>query len=432
MSQDKPLDRPAPYSEEAERAVVGCCMIEPESAAVVLEMLRGGGIHLEKNRTIFSAMQTLAAQGCIIDEVSLGDQLARSGVLVQCGGREYLSKCISSTPSAAGVEDYCRIILRHAASRRMIEAAGKMLARAYEGDCTEREALALIGHPEADQQADKDVFEDWIADEAAGQTIPISTGFKRLDASTNGGMRPGELWIVAGRTSMGKTAFALNIAKNAKCKLAYYSYEMSGARLGRRLLSCVSGVPLSHIINGMTEDEREAVVNWGESLRHIQVRTRERRKCATVQELQSSIASDARVGFRVVFVDYLGLVRSDDVRIKGEGLIAELTSMLKQAAEKHGITIVAMSQLNRALEARTNKDKKPQLSDMRGGGSIEQDADVALMLYRPDYYEIPDPKKPKPRITDGILAVGKNRDGDRNDEIPLKLELGRQLFYEAT
>jgi len=196
-------------------------------------------------------------------------------------------------------------------------------------------------------------------------------------------------------------------------------------------LSAAISVPLRHLRTGMNEDEKRLVYEWGHTISHIHARTRNRYKMGTISQLCERISDDAQNGFRVIFIDYLGLIRADNPdKTKGEGLLAEITGRLKDATDKHNISIVALSQLSRALESRTldDKDRKPQMSDLRGSGAIEQDADVVLLLYRPDYYfTLEKEKKP---VTDGIVIVGKNRDGARSDEIALELNLSVQQIRE--
>jgi len=376
---------------------------------------------------------------------TLPDAAERDGTLGAFGGSydsalHWSVMAGSANPLDAGHELDALVALK----RRLL-IASTTVAMTEIGDPARIRDIAVdlhrkISELEVGSCADKNMAESWVDEEKTAhlRPKPVMTGFPTLDHTTNGGLCVGELTVVGARTSMGKTAFALNMARNAitadgECpKVAYYSYEMSGARLARRMLSAVSSVSLGHIRNGMTEDEREHVTRSLPAINHVYPRTREHHRIGTVSEMCAQITRDAQAGFRVIFVDYIGLVRSDNPdKVRGEALLADVTSRLKDLTVQHNISIVALSQMSRASESRQVKDdeKKPQLSDLRGSGAIEQDADVVILLYRPDYY-LNVQGQPKSQTTDGIAIVAKNRDGTRSDEVPLLLTLSCQQIWE--
>jgi len=427
---DEPSDAPSrteerdlslpPHSLQAEEAVLGAVLKSPGSVVRVSDFLKPEDFYAQRNRHVFRAMVGLFADGQPIDYHSVGDRLAQLGMYEASGGLMYLSELSLATPTAAHIEHYGRIVERTSIMRQLIAKAQTIAEIAYRDNLDPDTALEkaeqlILSVAEKrvtrDFRSLEDVLTEYmeqieaLADgEATRYGIP--TGFMDLDKLL-GGFQRTDLIILAARTSVGKTSFALNLAVNAAVKhnatVAIFSLEMSAEQLASRLLSMESGVDSPRIrsahLNEQESRKLDAAMNhlakapiWVDDTPSI-----------PIMELRSKARRlAAEHSLDMIVVDYLQLIASDG----GESRVQELGQIsraLKALARELRVPILALSQLSRAVEQRT--PHIPQLSDLRESGALEQDADVVLFIYREEKYN---PDTDKRGVADIIVAKHRN------------------------
>jgi replicative DNA helicase len=431
-----------PSSNQAEQALLGGLMLDNSSWDRIADLVASPDFFRPDHRLIFSAIQGLAERSQPADAVTLGEYLASREELANAGGTAYLTELVTDTASAANVTYYARIIRERALLRRLIEVGNEIASSAYRPE----------GRPIAElvDEAERRVFE--IAErgqrrgsgfirlseilhstidrldtlhQSQGSITGLPTGFNRLDDFT-AGLQPGDLIIVAGRPSMGKTSLALNIAENAalgaRKSAAIFSMEMSVEQLALRMVSSLGRVDQAHLRNGRFGDDDWPRINGAiqqmaeapiyiddtPSMTPTEVRARARR-------LQRERGLD------LIVVDYLQLMRVAGTAENRATEISEISRSLKGLARELRVPIIALSQLNRSVESRT--DKKPVMSDLRESGAIEQDADLILFIYRDEVYNHDSPRK---GIAD--INIAKQRNGPTG-EFPLTF-LGKFTKFE--
>lgn len=436
-------DLPAPpSSNQAEQALLGGLMLDNSSWDRIADLVAAPDFFRPDHRLIFSAIEGLAERSQPADPVTLGEYLASRGELADAGGAGYLGDLVTDTPSAANVTYYARIIRERALLRRLIEVGNEIASSAYRPE----------GRPIAElvDEAERRVFE--IAErgqrrgsgfvrlnevlkstidrldslhQSQGALTGLPTGFTLLDEYTSG-LQGGDLIIIAGRPSMGKTTLALNIAENAALgagkSAAVFSMEMSVEQLAFRMVASLGRVDQSHLRNGRFGDDdwpriHGAIQQMAEapiyiddtpSMTPTEVRARARR-------LQRERGLD------LIVIDYLQLMRVAGSAENRATEISEISRSLKGLARELRVPVIALSQLNRSVESRT--DKKPVMSDLRESGAIEQDADLILFIYRDEVYNHDSPRK---GIAD--INVAKQRNGPTG-EFPLTF-LGKFTKFE--
>jgi len=416
-----PIDRLPPQNPEAEEAVLGSLLMDPEAVGKVASFLKPEDFYRERNGVIFSAMLEIYDRHQPVDFLTVSDELKRMGRYEEVGGLGYLSHLIGVVPTAIHVEHYARIVERTAVKRRLISAAGKIAAVAYDDtldlDTTLEKAEQLLF--DVSQRRVSRGFEplgailgDYLeemelraADGEGRRGVP--TGYIELDKYT-GGLQRSDLIIVAARPSMGKSTWALNIVQNAavrhRATCAIFSLEMSKQQLAHRLLCSESGVDATKLRLGMINDAEQRKLHHAFELLSEAPIYIDDTPSINLAELRSKARRlHAEVGVDMVVVDYLQLVttgRGGDNRVQE---ISEISRSLKALARELNAPVIALSQLSRAVEART--PHIPMLSDLRESGSIEQDADVVLFIYREEMYNKDTDKK---GIADIILAKHRN------------------------
>ncbi len=433
-------ERMAPHNTEAEEAALGSLLIDPDAIFKVASFLGPEDFYREKNGWIYDAIGDLHNRREPADFVTLCDELERRGQLEEVGGAAYITSLINAVPTAIHAEYYARIVERTAILRRLISAAGQIAAIAYEeaedvDEVVDRAEQVLFGVSQRRIARDLVPIKQIIGDyydridylyQHRGELIGIPTGFPLLDKLL-GGLQPSDLIIVAGRPSMGKTSLVLSIAQNAARKfnqrVAFFSLEMSAEQVVQRLISAETGIDSQKLRLGNLEDdewplfvqatgilsEAPIFVDDTPSISALQMRTKARRL-------------HAEHGLDLVIVDFLQLMRGD---ARAENRVQEISSIsraLKGLARELNVPVVAVSQLSRAVEAR--HDHLPILSDLRESGSIEQDADVVMFIYREEMY---DPDTEKKNIADIIVA--KHRNGPTG-KIPLFFQKELAQFHE--
>ena len=421
--------RVPPHDLDAEGAVLSAVLLSPTSFDEVQEFLSADHFYSDANRRVFEAIFELHERGTPIDGVTVASYLKSRERLQQIGGTAYLAQLTNATPSVANVVAHARTVREKWRLRQVIGHCQRVAAEGY-GDCGEvqefidgaEQVLFDIGRiPESSTvrpitDAIRTAF-DLIteAQRRGGDVTGVPTGFIDLDRKTSG-MHPGELYVIAGRPGMGKTAFVLNLAVNAARShqveveggveasveepgwgVGFFSLEMPTEQLAARLLASESRVDVSKIRNGnLTEQDWNQLTEGASLLSRLPIwlddtpaltlldlRAKVRRLKA---ELEREGGRRAK-GLGLIVIDYLQLMQGRKDAGSREQEISELSRGLKGLSKEMGVPVIALSQLNRAVETRSTKDKRPQLSDLRESGAIEQDADAILFIYREHYYQ---------------------------------------------
>ena len=429
------MDRMPPASIEAEQAVLGAMLLKPDAVTTAAEELSADDFYRETHRLIFEAMMELKERTEPVDLVTLTEQLKKADKLAKIGGIPALSLIANSVPTAANVHYHARIVHEKAQLRSLINAATEIAGAAYESadevddimDSAEKRILAVSsGKRSKDFVPLQDILLDTLEQidrryNNKGCITGLPTGFTELDHLT-AGLQKSDLILVAARPSMGKTAFTLNIAAHvvlrAKEPVAFFSLEMSKEQLVQRLLCSEGRIDSQRLRVGELEEKE-----WGDL-----IDTANRLSAAplyiddtpgiTVMELRSKARRlKAEHGLSLIVIDYLQLMqgrasKSGDNR---QQEISEISRSLKALARELNVPVIALSQLSRSVESR--QIKRPMLSDLRESGSLEQDADIVMFLYREDYY---DPETENKNITEVIIAKHRNGPVDTVDLTFLK------------
>ncbi len=416
-----------PHSIEAEQSVLGSMMIAPDSWDKVAEIVVESDFYNRSHRTIFGAIIKLLSNNQSVDTVTVKDTLAQSGKLDEAGGFSYLIELAKNTPSAANVSAYASVIRERAIVRELIGVAHDIADVGYnpEGrnsadilDFAESKVFEIAEKRTGENEGPKDITTVLTKtvnrlDELVKQGLEItgvSTGYTDLDTKTSG-LQRSDLIIVAARPSMGKTTFAMNLCENAMMlqdkPVLVFSLEMPAEQIMMRMLASLSRVNQTHIRTAQLDDEEWArmsgtiktlkkkdnlYIDDSSGLTPMELRTRARK-----------IARD-KGGLSLIMIDYLQLMRVPSLSENRTLEIAEISRSLKALAKELEVPIVALSQLNRTLEQRA--DKRPINSDLRESGSIEQDADLIMFIYRDEVYNEASEMK-------GIaeIIIGKQRNG---------------------
>ncbi|MCD4756113.1 replicative DNA helicase [bacterium] len=414
------MEKIPPQNVDAERSVLGSMLLDKDSIINVSGWLRPVHFYDERHTLIYDNILYLFENGLPIDVVTISDQLKKKKVLKKIGGRAYLAELASSVPTAAHAEEYANIVKESATRRGLISSATQMIQMSYDEkqvlhEVVDRSEKLLYDVAQEGVKANfvhikellKDAYERASNAQNADELRGVSTGFKDLD-SLLGGFQKSDLIIVAARPSVGKTALALDMIRHAaiheKKNVAFFSLEMSQVQIMDRLLGMQSGVPFWKIrTNQVGDDEVLKLSNTmglmadanifidDQAGQHInQVRTKARR-----------LAMER--GVDIIFVDYLQLMRGNSKESRTLE-VAEISQGLKNLSKELEIPVVALSQLSRAIEQR--QSRRPQLSDLRESGSIEQDADVVIFIDREETWN-PDTEKKNV----GELVIAKHRNG---------------------
>jgi len=436
-----PADRLPPQNIEAEQSILGSLLIDPDAIMKVSSFLRPGDFYREAHQRIYGAVLALHERRMPADFVTVVDEMARQEQLDFIGGPAYLTSLLNMVPTSVNVEYYGHIVERTSVMRRLIAAAGEIAALAYE----EREEV-----DEVIDQAERILFEvsqrriskslvpirEVIKDyydrieflvEHPDETLGVPTGFADLDRLL-GGLQPSDLIIIAARPGVGKSSLATTIAGNAALKsnsvVAIFTLEMSAEQLVQRMISSHTGIDSQRLRLGRLEDgewvqftrvsgtlsEAAIFIDDSPSPSPMEIRTKARRLAAECD-------------LDLIVVDYLQLMQAGERRSENRVQeISYISRALKALARELNVPVLALSQLSRAVEAR--QDKKPQLSDLRESGSIEQDADIVMFIYRDEMY---DENSERANIADIIVA--KHRNGP-TDTISLRFEPSLTKFAD--
>ena len=405
---DEIIARVPPNDVQAEQAVLGLMLVDKDAVLTVIEMLKPSDFYKPEHEEIYAAILDLYEASKAIDLLTLKEQLRLRGKYDIINGFEYLVSLTSPMYSVANVEYYAEIVREKSTLRKLIKSANIISQESYDAkedaititEKAEKEIFNIIQHKENSYALIKDVLVDTFdnLEKLASQEegiIGIPSGFADLDSKTLGFL-PGQLVIVAARPAMGKSAFALNILTNAAIKsnksVVYFSLEMGKEELVNRILSAEAMVDSSKIRSGKLEDEDWiSLTNASGTLSEAKIILDDSAGFSPIELRARCRKLKMEYDIGLVVIDYLQLMDSSKNNASRQADISEISRSLKVLAREIGVPIIALSQLSRAPEQRP--DHRPMLSDLRESGSIEQDADMVMFLYRDDYYNEDSEKK---------------------------------------
>ncbi|MCL5102564.1 MAG: replicative DNA helicase [Armatimonadetes bacterium] len=433
------IDKVPPQNLEAEQSTLGSMMIERMALEKGLEMLRAEDFYRPNHQEIFDALTSLSERDEPADLITLQEELRKRGRLEDCGGTEYLMALADAVPTAANVEHYAKIVEQKSILRKLIAAGTEIIGMAQHEDeevdvITDRAERLIFG---VAQRRLGEYFRpitplvmqtwEWIDRRYhdKGEASGVATGYTRLDHMTSG-LQPGDFVIIAARPSMGKTALALNIATNAALKskqtVALFSIEMSAEQLVQRMVCSQARANAHRLRTGYFQDaEWDRLAKASSELWDAPMYIDDTTDLTALAMRAKCRRLKAEHGLGLVVVDYLQLMRSNRNIENRVQEISEIARSLKSLGRELKVPVIALSQLSRAVERR--EDKRPMLSDLRESGSIEAEADMVMLLFRPEYYVVRevedtasvsgedgsafDPDK-KPETTEIIIAKHRN------------------------
>jgi len=417
------VEKLLPQSIEAECGVLGSIIIDPEAVVLVADFLQPEDFYRDAHRTVYEVILQLYEQHEPADFITICDELERLSKLEQVGGASYITSLINQVPTSGNVEYYGRIVERTAILRRLIHAAGEIAATAYEegdADVALNKAEQLIfsigqRHSGSDFSSLRELLSDYMQKldqlhERRGSIVGVPTGFTDLDRLT-GGLQKSDLIILAARPSIGKSSLALSMAHNSAIKhkqsIAIFSLEMSKEQLVQRLLSMDAGIDQQRLRTGWIEDDEwERIIYSMGTLSEANIWIDDTSALSTIEMRSKARRLQAEHGVDVIIVDYLQLMQSSVGGKRNENRVQEISEIsrnLKGLARELNVPVLALAQLSRAVESR--QSKVPQLSDLRESGSLEQDADIVMFIYRDDVYNQDSERK---NIADIIVAKHRN------------------------
>jgi len=437
------FERQPPQDLAAEMSVLGGMLLSKDAVADVVELLREGDFYRPAHQLVFAAAMDLFGRGEPVDAITVSAELARAGSLGRVGGAPYLHTLVSSVPTAANAGYYAQIVADKAVLRRLVEAGTRIVSMGYGPEGADVDAVVDRAQAAVYEVTERRTTDDFMVLEQLlnptleeieaiegrdGSLSGVPTGFADLDRITNG-LHPGQMIIIAARPAMGKSTLALDFARSASVKHSlpsvFFSLEMSRSEIVMRLLSAEARVSLAHMRTGrMTEDDWTRLARrMGEvadaplyiddspHLNMMEIRAKARRL-------------KQRHGLKLVVLDYLQLMSSPRKVENRQQEVSEISRSLKLLAKELEVPIVALSQLNRNAEQRA--DRRPQISDLRESGSLEQDADMVILLHREDAYE-----RESPRAGEADLVLAKHRNGP-TDTVTVAFQGHYSRFVDMT
>ncbi|MDJ0466170.1 replicative DNA helicase [Streptomyces sp. H27-C3] len=418
------FERVPPQDLDAEQSVLGGMLLSKDAIADVVEVIKGNDFYRPAHETVYTAILDLYAKGEPADPITVAAELTRRGEIAKVGGASYLHTLVQTVPTAANAEYYAEIVHERAVLRRLVEAGTKITQMGYAADgdvddivnSAQAEIYAVTEQRTSEDYLPLGDIMEGALDEIeaigsrSGEMTGVPTGFTDFDSLTNG-LHPGQMIVIAARPAMGKSTLALDFARACSIKAGLpsviFSLEMGRNEIAMRLLSAEARVALHHMRSGTMTDEdwtrlarrmpdvsaAPLFIDDSPNLSMMEIRA----KCRRLKQRQD---------LKLVVIDYLQLMQSGGSK-RAENRQQEVSDMsrnLKLLAKELEVPVIALSQLNRGPEQRT--DKKPMVSDLRESGSIEQDADMVILLHREDAYE-----KESPRAGEADLIVAKHRNG---------------------
>ncbi|MBO5105361.1 MAG: replicative DNA helicase [Clostridia bacterium] len=421
-----------PFSVEAEQSVIGSIIIDPTCLNLVQTMIKPDYFYIENHQKIYSTLTRMYETNVPIDFITLLERLKSEGVYDDAGGKSYLTQLVQCVPTTANLENYISIVRDKHIVRSLMKAAQNIIKDINEnaetsGDLLDKAEQRIYEIRQGRNSGDLVLIKDVIVNETYDRLMKVAdpethndyvgipSGIAELDKTLTG-LNKSDLIILGARPGMGKTSFALNIARNVAVnggkRVCFFSLEMSRDQLAQRLLSNEAAIESSHLRDSslMTVDEWTRLAMAAEQLSKTQMYLDET-PSITVPEMKAKLRRLGNVD--LVIIDYLGLMHSATVKESRVQEVSDITRNLKIMAKELKVPVIACAQLSRGTEGKNVKSHKPQLSDLRDSGSIEQDADIVLFLYREKYYDtentdpenVADPNKAE-------CIVAKNRHGE--------------------
>ena len=403
-ARDPYAERVPPYSAEAEQAVIAAMLLDADAIMRAAEYVDDTMFYREGHRRIFRSVIALTERGDVVDPLTLADELARRGELEASGGREYIGWLMDAVPTAANVEYHAKIVREKATLRRLIEVSTGIVTEAFGGQAA---AAQLLDEAESkifqisQSQGGKGftrikellwpAMEKIEALQRGGQAITgVASGFTDLDEMTSG-FQPADLVIVAARPSMGKTAFTLSIAQNAAInegkKVAFFSLEMSKESLVQRMLTSEARIDAQDLRRArLRDDDFPRLARAAGILSSAPIYIDDQPGITLLEMRSKSRRLKSEAGLDMIIVDYLQLIAGPPGGENRQQEISQISRGLKALAKELSVPVLALSQLSRAPEQRAGDQKRPQMSDLRESGAIEQDADLIMAIYRPEVY----------------------------------------------
>lgn len=424
-----------PQATDIERVVLGALMIDKDAFSIVSEIIKPETFYEPRNQKIYRAIQTLSMNENPVDIMTVIEELRHEGTLEDVGGPTYIVDLSSHVASSANIEYHSRILAHKYMARQLISFAGNIETKAFD-ETTDVDELMQEAESSLFELSQKNMRQDYtqvepVVDQAIkilqkaaankGELTGIPTGYNKLDDMT-AGWQASDLVIIAGRPAMGKTSFALSLAKNIAVDyqrpIAFFSLEMNNVQLVNRLISNVCEIEGKKILNGQLDDDewKRLDMNVGKlqaapiyiddtpGMSIFELRTKARR-----------LVREKKV--EIIMIDYLQLMNANGARFGSrQEEVSTISRSLKGLAKELDIPILALSQLNRTVEGREGLEgKRPQLSDLRESGAIEQDADMVLFVHRPEYYRIFEDEKGNDLHGKAQIIIAKHRKGGTGD-----------------
>jgi replicative DNA helicase len=429
-----------PHNNEAELSIIGGIMVEPDAYDVVSDIISAEDFYKGAHQKIYAAITELNA-----DIITISNHLAHKKELDSIGGPSTLAEILNQVPAAINLRGYAEIVKQKSLLRKLIHTNGEIMSEAYDEKfesidsfVDEVEARIFKITEQKETKSNLTSAADLIKvsidkiTELAGKNqeiTGIASGFSTLDRMTSG-FQPGDFVILAARPSMGKTAFSLNLALNAAMKLkksvAYFSVEMGKEQLMMRVLASEAKVNMSDIRIGRIKDsDWPRLIDKASTLADTSLFIDDTSSISPYEIRSKSRRLKSQFGLDLIIIDYLQIMGLPGKVESRERAVAEISKSLKSIAKELRVPVIALSQLNRGVEGRTGDMKKPVLSDLRESGSIEQDADIIMMLYREEYY---DPENPEIKGQADLL-IRKHRNGPVGD-VKLKWQAQYGQFTE--
>ena len=427
------MDRLPPQDLGAEQGVLGGMMLSKDAIADVVEKLRSNDFYRPAHELIYEAIIDLYGRGEPADFVTVADALREKGNLEKVGGAPYLADLIDAVPTAANAGFYAEIVAERATLRRLVEAGTRIVQLGFAADGGEVDAAVNEAQAQVYSVTDRTKSEDYVKlsevieptmdfiemlQSRGGQVNGVPTGFAEFDELTQG-LHPGQMIIFAGRPAMGKTTLGMDVMRSAAIHngmaSAIFSLEMDRQEIMMRIMAAEAQVPMSRLRDGTVDDQdwerlARATTRFMDAPLYIDDSAN-----MTLMEIRAKCRRlKQKADLKLVVIDYLQLMSSGKRVESRQQEVSEFSRALKLLAKEIEVPVIAISQLNRGNEQRT--DKKPMMSDLRESGSIEQDADLIVLIHREDYYE-----KESARAGEADLIVAKHRNG-ATKTIPVAFE----------
>lgn len=432
-----------PQALEAEQSILGSLMLEKEAWDQVSDQVKSSDFYKPSHQKVYSTIEELQHKSLPVDLITVSNALQTKGEIEQVGGTEYLVELVNRTVSSANIASYAKMVREKALLRTMIHTSSGLIEKAYAEDFVDipsfisqaeaefyklgevRTTNGLVGPMEIVKDSVIQIEELW---KRKSDVTGIATGFTHLDKMTSG-LQPGELIIIAARPSMGKTALSLNIAQHmalrSKKTVAYFSLEMTKEAVMMRILSSEARINMKDVRSGKIPDAA-----WGKliaaagQVSESKLFIDDTSGVSPFEVLSRARRLKALHGLDCIMIDYLQIMDLKQKVESRERAVSEISRTLKAIAKELKVPVIALAQLNRGVEGRS--DRRPMLSDLRESGSIEQDADVIGMLYRDDYYDKEDPDKQGA----AEIIIGKQRNGPTGT-VRLRFDAEHGRFRDA-